>query len=526
LGDQVLCDATGLCVDPAPGMTKAPDPAKCSPGYTVRQGGTINIPVPVASLDAVMNPSTSSDLQVGQAKLADDGSIVVPVTAAHGAPSGDGDFGPGHRIVTITTMVDGQPVTRHVLVVVSHLVVSTPTASSPGSDDNAATDGHAGTIEAPFATLQTAIMWAAKGDTIELANFFAGPDPEQYCSMPLGATINLPPGTTLIGRDMLPTHLPMTVTLDGDAVLQNIELTGKRLDINSSGSYVQIFNSKLHCGVTVDSAADINPKTNVPTRLLISGGATNIWNDLHFDNNIRVDAAGAQVTLDDHANIVITGMQTDTTSATPAAPGDTIVLAGDAQSLTILGGTRIENASGAAAIRLMKRANAVFEGADVTGPLIVEDPASSVQISTSTFEGPATAIEFHGKEMSITGTTFGADGIIQDNPTSKVTVEAMMATSFKQFGYWLKDGTATISDSTFARSSVATLSQMGPWALIVDAPATSAGNITSSSSKYDVAPPPAPCTIAGPPWDASELPGLYSIGQPTPTRDTYRIAFY
>jgi hypothetical protein len=504
--------------------TKEPDAAQCPPGFSVRQGGTVDIPVPVTSLDAVTGVDTTSDLKLTWAKQRDDGSIYVPVTAIHGAPSGDGDFGRGRRLIRIETTVDGQIVTRHVLVTVSHIRVSSPTASFPNGDAivQDVDDGFQGTLDAPYATIQRAIMKAAKGDTIELSHFDAGPLPEP-CSMPLGATITVPAGTTLIGGDMLPTPLPMAVTLEGDANLQNLELRGNRLVIDTAGSNVQIFDSTLHCGVTVGSAADINPNTNMPTKLLISGSASNVWNDLHFDNNLKVDAAGAQVTLQDGVNVVTTATQMDSSSPSVGQPVDTIVFDGDQQTLNVLG-AHIENSSGSAGIRITKSARVYLEGADVTGPLIVEDPSSSVQISTSVFQGPSTAVEFHGAGMTVTGTTFNADGIIQDNPGSVVTVNAMTAKAFKSFGYWLKDGTAAISNSEF-HTAARVLSQTGPWALLNDAPAGSAGHITSSASTYDVMPPPSPCDIAGAPWDPNELPGLYNISAPSPMR-AIRISFY
>src|SRR5579872_403736 len=80
VGATVMCAATGLCVDPKAGTTDIPDPKQCVPGYTVRQGGTVYLPMPVSRTDQVTRHDTMSLLVVHDPELLN-GSVVVPVEA-------------------------------------------------------------------------------------------------------------------------------------------------------------------------------------------------------------------------------------------------------------------------------------------------------------------------------------------------------------------------------------------------------------------------------------------------------------
>jgi hypothetical protein len=121
--------------------------------------------------------------------------------------------------------------------------------------------------------------------------------------------------------------------------------------------------------------------------------------------------------------------------------------------------------------------------------------------------------------MQVTNTDFAADGIVQNNPNSVVTVDGMSAGSWLHFGYRLTQGKVNITNSNFSHSVAASpvaFTDNGPWALVIDAPATIISALTSRSTTYDVATPTTPCVVY-----KGQLRGLYSI-----TNDLSDIAFY
>ena len=503
--DQVLCQATGYCMSP----TDVVNPALCAPGYSVRQGATIYIPIPVATVEEVTKAETASDLDVGRPNQQADGSIVVPVSAAHGLASGDGDSGPNHRIVTIETRTDGEPVTRNVLVVVSHI-----TAALMGDNSNP------GTSTSPYATFKQALSVAEKGDTIELVDFTKAPDDSTavQCSATADSTISIPDGVTVIGRDSAPTKLTMNVVLYGDAVLDNIQLTGARLVMQMPGSNVTLRNVNAKCGVDVSIAASIDPAAASTdpsgsvrrTTLLITGSGSQIWNDLSFESPLQVQAFSASVTIEDNAEVLLTTPVASPTmmpTMTPTPPVETIRFDGDAGDLSIRTGAHIGGSRDSPAIQLLRSTKVFVADAFIEGPLLVNDPGSSVEITSSVLQTlpGVTAIVFNGHDMKVTDTQFMGDGIEQNG--GAVTVDGMSVRSFNSFAYKLAKGTATISNSDFSHFGGPVVSSAGPWALWVDAPSDSLSMLTSSTTKFDVEAPVPPCAIPGP----ADLPGVYSI---------------
>jgi hypothetical protein len=517
-------------MDPTP--SGGLDPTLCPVGYTVRQGGTVYLPVAVPALSNVTGWSTGSDLVVHDPLAQPDGSIAIPVEAPHGIDSGDGDFGAHRRLIKIDTNVDGQKLTRQVLVVVSHI-----TAAVNGDDSNP------GTNDRPFATFAKAMDAAAKNDTIELDGFVAPATLPPPCVATSDGLINVKAGLTVIGQGMIPAWLPMDVHLDGDATLDNVELFGKPLGISTAGSTVALRNTKVHCGVNVSSGAGVDPSARASagpslgpmgTTLTITGAASQIWNDLLFNPPLIVDAIGAQVIIQNSASV----LTTSTTMLSPSSPPpETVRFTGAQSYLSISGGAHVANSSGTVAIRIAaqptasayKPTNLYLDMADVTGTLVVEDTTATAQIIQSHFGGAGTAIEFHGKTLNVMGASFDGDGIVQNNPMSTVIVAGARVKTFPTFGYRLTSGTATIKDSDFSHSGAPRVSDQGPWALVVDADAKTDGtsNITSRMTVYDVQPPPTPCDIWGAPWDPAELAGLYNIaGAEDPMMKVVRIAFY
>jgi hypothetical protein len=514
----VLCESTGLCL-PSPPASASTDagavdnsgqPWFCPAGFTVRQGDTIMLAVPVASLDQITRADTASDLVVSPPQRQADGSIVLPVSAPHGLVAGDGDFGPKRRFVNIDTLVDQKPVTRQVLVTVSNITVGI------GGDDR-----NTGTLTKPYATIARAAAVAEAGDTIDLVNLngtseSAVPVP---CSAPAGSVLSLKAGVTMVGHEFSqPTMLPMGVVLGGDATFDGVQFGGARLVIDKPGSAVALHNVKLQCGVTISTAASVIPTPNVAgtdmsagarvTSLSVSGG--NVWNDLSAESPIIVEATGASVTLSDNVNVVITSKQANV---------ETIRFAGDSGRLTILSGAQVANSNGNAALNLLRSSIVYLENANISGSLLIADSGSSVQIKSSHFSLGADvgAIQFFGHDMQVSATDFAADGIVQNNPNSVVTVDGMSARGWLHFGYRLTQGQVMITNSDFSHAVKAPdFSANGPWALVVDAPTTSGGVVTSRSTTYDVATPLTPCVVR-----RGQLLGLYSI-----TNDPSDIAFY
>jgi hypothetical protein len=509
-----MCPATGLCVAAAAGDPKTPDPTQCLAGYTVRQGWFVNLPMPVTKVEQVTRHDTWSDLQVHDPVQLPDGSIVVSVWANHGAVSGD-YFNETRRLVNIETNVDGEPVRRQVLVVVSHITVSGLTATPPGNDDT-----NDGTLGRPFLTLETAARASGAGlnrvgdvtvpvgDTIELINY-SDPSPGGTFCATNPSVVHVPDKVSLIGRDMLPTQLATDLRLDGDATLSGLELTGPRLVIQTAGSSVAIQDVLAHCGITIDSAASTTGSSF--TELSISGVATNLWDDSVVDSPLAVHAVGASVTIADGANILMTTTPPPGAMPSQSVPNafDTMYFDGGGQKLTILGGTHIANMTATgAAIHLAKQVKVYMEGGDVSGSMVVEDPGSILEIEDSSFDGsPGAAIQFSGQTLTVTNSAFASEGIIQDGAGSTATITGMTAKNFRSFGYHLTNGTATITNSDFSHTGAPLLSTTGPWPLFVDAASASGSTITSSTTKYDAAPALTPCSITGP----ADLPGLYSI---------------
>jgi hypothetical protein len=519
-----MCDATGICmpltapgdmsngagsIDAGAASGASTKVQYCPPGYTVRQGAMVAIAVPFADPTNV-TASTNSDLVVHPAMRLSDGSVAVLVEAPHGLPAGDGDIGPHRRIVTITT-TNGEAFVRNVLVTVSHI-----TADPTGDDAN---DGSAAS---PFATFKQAAEAAYAGDTINLMNFKSADD-ETKCAAPGSSYVSVRSGVAVIGGDTQYALLPIEVRLEGDATLENLELTGARLVISQPGSQVALRNDKVRCGVTMIDTASVVPGPGVVGTDLTISGRTQVWNDLVSQSPMLIEAVGATVTIEDSSSVLMTS---------PVSDLETMRFHGGSQTLTILSGSIVQNPTGHAAVHLEGSANVFFDGANFFGPVEIDDPASSVIIKSSTFALGADSGElvFRGHDMQIKDTDFivdvdptatgdatvQGDGIVQDNLDSTVTVTNTHFNGYQHFGYKLLMGTVTLETSSFNHDAKVPLTNEGPWALVVRARGDSDSMVTSRSTMYDVAMPLMPCEILGP----ASLDGLYSISE------TVKIDFY
>jgi hypothetical protein len=520
-----VCPATGLCVTPSKDQSNGGgsnngdlsknadlptnDPNYCPSGYTLRQGGTLLLAVPAATPEQTQ-ASTMSDLLVG-APTSKDGRTVIPVSARPDAISGDGDFGSSRRNVIIQTVLDGLPVTRKVLVTVSYITVS-PTGDD-GEDapfGSLNVDGLDGTWARPYATLARAAAKAtpatpdAKGSTIQLSGF-NDPNPAP-CTAPSTPFVSLPSGITLVGADPQPSMLLMNIVLVGDANLQNVQLGGSRLNVTMDHSLVTLQGAKVQCGLTVSSAAEGAD--------LILTARGQIWNDRPMQSDFAsqsplvVEAPGATVQIDDGAEVLLT-----TTS--PGTMIDTIHFSGGSQKLTIQQ-ANIQNASGRDAILIENSAVVTLEGAGITGPVEIRDPASSVVIRASTFDrdnGEAGQLYFKGHDMMVADSTFSANGIVQENAAGTVIIEDTAFQKYQKFGYKLVDGKAQINNSVFSKDPMVPLDPMnGPYALLIPAPGDGSALTSTGTNYMDVTLPLqfAPCEFMGP----KTMAGLFSITDP------------
>ena len=130
-------------------------------------------------------------------------------------------------------------------------------------------------------------------------------------------------------------------------------------------------------------------------------------------------------------------------------------------------------------------------------------------LSGTTFEN--SLLTFHGTKLAVSDATFSGQGIEQDAMYSTSTLERVTISDYAQFGYHLLMGKVAITDSSFAHDVAIVPSIDGtapPWALQINATATSDSSVSSQGTQYDGLPfAPQPCDVYGP----NALGALYSI---------------
>jgi hypothetical protein len=481
LDHYTLCDATGICL--ADGASSAtPDGGSssagtCPIGYTLRQGGTYLIPAPFARLEDIASVSSSSDV-TAKPTVAADGSIGVLVTAHHGATLGALDDALKERQVTITSAAGGAAATRHVMIYVSPIA-----AVAPDQGGNATNQG---TIDSPFATFAQAASVAESGDTIYLRN--GGSSVPGVGNTADGAVVKLQDDVTVEGHDGLTveeesgqTELTMEVDLVGGATLSNITLDGHRLVVTTPGSQLVLQNSYIDEGITLDAKASVESADATPTNLHVYGGG--LKNDGVTLSPLWVAADGATVTIENMARIGRSGGTDPTTAA--------VLFEGHGQTLTILDAAVVQNINGPA-IRLSGQVHLEVNDASLQGGVEILDPASTAQLIGANLSLAENVGEIHfgGATLDIENGIFAGLAVVQDNPSSHVTMRHSSVSNYTQVGYHLLAGTldlGTDSDqgNNFFKSTAPASGVLAqPTALLVESPLDGVA-VTSSVTSYD-----------------------------------------
>jgi hypothetical protein len=456
-----VCPSTGFCISDE---QLSADPLACQ--VTVRQGGSVLVPVPGGDLQTVSVP-TAQEL-VPTLKTAGDGSVLVEVQAPHGTAI-------AQHHVAIVLSAGGVRYARDLVVNVSAITVS------PSGGD--AQD--AGTPARPFRTLRRATAFAAARDTITLGNDVNGLPAEVSDGIP----VRVPAGVTLLGRDVGGTQLPLPLQLLGDAAFSTLRI-GPEVTIDEPHSRVTFWNAMLSAGIIVGERA-------VGTQLTVAGPDTEIRNDHTQHNALQVTADEAVVTISDGARVLST--------MNAVQP---VYLSGRGQSLS-LSDTKIDSVQGTVAITVAGDAvvNLGRPGTVTTVVGKVElGPLSTATVSDTEFF-PSLAvggISFQGASLDVRRCKFtSTQGIEQDAKNSTVAVRDSTFSNYASFAYHLIHGQldlGTDSDpgnNQFNRGD-ALFSGFGPFALLIDAsPLFGTTPVTASHTTFD-GKTPISCEVMGP----------------------------
>jgi hypothetical protein len=474
----LLCPATGYCLKAGTSSTTStnasttdggPSPTTtildCPVGYSVRQGASISIPVPFARLEDVVATSSMPDnLEVKP--VASDGTVTVAVTAHHGMVL-------GQQIVTITTANADPNAVRHVVVLVSPIA-----AIAPGSDSNV------GSLDYPFATFAQAASVAESGDTIWVQNNglvpgVGGDGP--VAKLQDGVTVEGHDTGTIVNEQPGQTELAMEVDLVGGATFSNITLDGHRVVVTAPGSQLTLRNSFIDEGITLDAKAGVESAAAPPTNLDVSGGG--LKNDGVTLSPLWVQADGATVTIQNMARIGRSGGTDSTTAA--------ILFEGHGQTLTIVDAAVVQNINGPA-IRLTGQVHLEVNDASLQGGVQILDPASTARLVGANLSLAENVGEIHfgGATLDFENGTLAGLAVVQDNPSSVVTMRNSSVSNYTQIGYHLLAGTLDLGTETDQGNNVFTSTPQAsgvlepPTALIVESPVDGVA-ITSSATSYD-----------------------------------------
>jgi hypothetical protein len=489
LSSQDQCDSTGLCVPKG----SASDPAVCSLGYDVRQGGVVVLPVPGTSL-ADVHVTASDDLVATVVAGQGGNPSAIEVHAAHGTISGE-------RTIVIAT----PGALRHVVVTVS------PIAAAPWGDD----DLNPGTDAKPFRTFARAASVAAEADRIVLYNQSPNGGPAE---LPSAVPIVLPAHITVDGQNAASgTYIQCPVRLMGDANINNVRFT-ERLAIDVPNTVVELFRFWSAAGISVLPSA-------VHTTLRIGGDWTNIRNDNGEMSTISVEGDHTSVTLDHISSVTFTAKASgdDAFQAIHfTGAGHELIVLGhndpdtsDATSKTNIPNTAISNTGGTRAVTMEGgSANVSIDTADIIGLVEILGADSTATIAKGTFslgQGQG-GIVFKGGSMHVADSMFNGNGIVQDSPTSTVVVRRTKFSKYTYMGYQLNAGTLDLGNATELGDNAFTSDRndvphgaLSPTALIIDAPDGS--HVTSRTTTFDALLPPPADRVIGP----KALDGVYDI---------------
>ncbi|HVZ72834.1 MAG TPA: hypothetical protein VHJ20_10710 [Polyangia bacterium] len=468
--------------------TRTADEQKaCPTSMSVRQGLSINVPVPGFTPDQISVQLMSGGGVQTDVVPAPGGSTIL-VTAPHGTPpSAD-----AHIVIT-THGPDGTTSTRTIPIIVSQIAVS----YDDGDDDQ-----NVGTRDSPFHTLGHAAGVARAGDTIEIFATQSGPDGPDIENL-TSPHVSVPSGVTIEGIDVT-TRIFVGLDLAGDVTFNRGRLQ-QRLFITAPGSHVAVQDMTVFDGITIASSA-------VGASLTVSGGMTEILSDDDLDSPVSVNAAKASVSLESQATIRSTGATYGT------RPQIRMRDASATQSLTLMDITMVS--SGNAPFLDLSGANTVvFQRSSITGPIDISAPKANATLVNTQFMGFG-GLKFGGDTLMVSGCLFDGVPIEQSGSKSRARVQYTKFDNYTTYAYHLVEGVLDLGNATdlgFNEFTAGMAYMAKPTALVIDAPGTDTATVSATTfNGVSVE----PCQIIAD-STTSTSNGIYIIEQPGFTIDFY-----
>jgi hypothetical protein len=517
-----LCPATGYCVPnvdtpvsttdggrDAASLTAASTVDNCLVGYSVRLGGSISIRVPfVQDVGTVTATTSSPDLTILPVRGAD-GSVVVSVTAHHAATR------LGQTTVNITESTLGKAADRAVMVYISPITAASTLAGGKTTNP--------GTTDEPFLTFQQAAAAAAPGDTIILKSLTPlgqdalGNDVEQveqdFASAP---AVKLPANVTVASPSITTrSELHMPIVLEGDAILNDLDIEEPRLQISKPGSKVTLTGSTIvGKGIEIQASASTAPGAPPTTLTIDNRGSSSgdIRNDDPTLSSLSIAADNAIVEIDNgliHSN------------STAAA----IYCVGNGAVISIDDGTVIENAEDGPSLELMKVSSLNVDTVKLRGVIEILDPSSVATINEATFEVAEEMtgeISFNGWTMTVDNSIFPGLAIVQNS--GRVKLHNSQIANYMLAGYVLnaglldagtmdEPGNNTFADFFYTNHSVSLVTQPTALSVTVKDPPADGVVATSSASMFNGM-QPGTCTASQTENATMDMPGIVTITTP------------
>jgi hypothetical protein len=536
--EDYLCPATGRCVPKADlsvsadggrdaeSLTAASTVDNCLVGYTVRQSGYVDLPVPfVSDVGTVTTTTLSPDLTAMPMSDAD-GSVVVRVLAGHGATL-------GQATVHLAESSFGGASDRDVTIFISPIMAASTKAGGKTTNP--------GTTDEPFLTFQQAAAAAYPGDTIILKSLAPfgqdalGNDVSQaeqnFATAPAAELKNNVTVASLSITARSALHMP--ILLDGDAILDDLDIEDTRLVITKPGSTVQLQGGTIvGSGITIDALAGTGPADTATTlHVLNAGPAGEIRNDPTKPTKMTPsEQLDSLLIAADRANVIIeNGGAVRSVVANLAA----IHSVGVSTTVTIHDKTMIQNEIGGPALNLEKLRTLDVDNVTFDGVAQISDATSDASFTNSTFEitglPPALAantseISFAGLSLSVSNSTFTGQAVAQNNTMSRVTLRNSKILGYTEAGYrliagFLDAGTMadpggnTFTDFFYANNSRSLGSQPAAFSVEVQDPPSDGVVATSSASTFNDT-QPGTCSASQTEKMSMDTPGVVTMDMP------------
>ena len=486
----------------------------CPTGYTVRQGGTGSIPVPfLHDLHdlSTLSFSVDSPKDLTVSTFVDDNqNVSLNVQVRDGAA-----IGPSNVHITTSSLGPGSD--RTVTIFVSRITATS--AANGGKTTNP------GTTDEPFLTFQQAAAAAAPGDTIILKSLTPigqdalGNDVEQaeqdFASAP---AVKLPVNVTVASPSITTrSELHMPIVLEGDAILNDLDIEEPRLQISKPGSKVTLTGSTIvGKGIEIQASASTAPGAPPTTLTVDNRGSSSgdIRNDDPTLSSLSIAADNAIVEIDNgliHSNSTAAAIQSD----------------GNGVVISIDDGTVIENAEDGPSIELTKASSLNVDTVKLRGVITILDHSSVATINEATFEVAEETtgeISFSGSSMTVDNSIFPGLAIVQDYQFSHVKLHNSLITNYLVAGYVLnagvldagtmdEPGSNTFADFFYTNHSVSLGPQPAALSVTVKDPPADGVVATSSASMFNGM-QPGTCTASQTENATMDMPGIVTITTP------------